>query len=69
MLYYFYTVESMSRMFGGYPGPGGIGHRAALKEEDVEENVHDLSDDIDVETDLEPSRLVKYNETCLIWSL
>ena len=53
----------MSRMFGGYPclGPGGIGHRAALKEEDVKENVHDLSDDIDVETDLEPPRLVKSN--------
>ena len=61
----------MARMFGGYPGlgPGGIGHRAALKEEDVGENVHDLSDDIDVETDLEPPRLVKYNETCLIWLL
>ena len=55
----------MSRMLGGYPGlvSGGISHRAALKEEDEDENVHDLSDDIDVETDLEPPRLVKYKET------
>ena len=53
-------------MLGGYPGlaSGGISHRAGLKEEDEEENVHDLSDDIDVETDLEPPRLVKYNENC-----
>ena len=53
-------MESVSRIYGGYPGLPG--HRGPEKK-DEDDNIHDLSDDIDVETDTEaPPRLVHYTE-------
>ena len=55
------VVESASRMYGGYPGLSavGLGRQRATEREEEEDNMQDLSDDIDVETDMEAApRLV-----------